>query len=267
MNNFLKGWKSKEHKNVFDTWNKMSNSQFNYIFSSFEENKYLLESLKFNKELSLLDYGCASGYLKRFLKLKNKNKILYNGLDISEKSIEIAKNKYGKEYYFNKELELPKEKYDLVYSRDVILHQNNPWNFIEKLAAKTKNELILRLRTRDKGDTFLDTEKSCQLIPGEYWVPYIVLNYNEFINFLRKLGFKNIKINRSYEVLGGYNGRFLEKSLYLKETGTSETSVIASLKNKDSNNLIETFNLEGHNYSKEKKYTSIFYKILNKLNI
>ena len=73
MNKHFEGWKSEEHKITFDVWNKMSKSQFKYIFSSFEENKYLLETIG-NKEESLLDYGCSSGYLKRYLNLKNKKK-------------------------------------------------------------------------------------------------------------------------------------------------------------------------------------------------
>ena len=164
-------------------------------------------------------------------------------------------------------LHYQKKKYDLVYSRDTILHQNDPWKFIEQLASKTKKNLILRLRTRDKGATLLDVQNSCQLIKGEYWVPYIVLNYDEFLNNLKKLGLKFIKINRSYTVLGGYNKRFFFFFLYLKETGTSETSVLASFENNGSKDLIETFVLAGHNFLKKKKFTTLFYKTLNKINI
>ncbi|MDC3054058.1 class I SAM-dependent methyltransferase [bacterium] len=266
MNKHFEGWKSEEHKITFDVWNKMSKSQFKYIFSSFEENKYLLETIG-NKEESLLDYGCSSGYLKRYLNLKNKKKINYTGFDISEKSIKIAKEKYGENNFFDNLSALPKKKYDLVYSRDTILHQIDPWKFLEQLASKTKKNLILRLRTRDKGATLLDVQNSCQLIKGDYWVPYIVLNYDEFLNNLKKLGFKFIKINRSYTVLGGYNKRFLERSLYLKETGTSETSVLASFERNGSKDLIETLALEGHNLFKKNKITTLYYKILNKINL
>ena len=164
-------------------------------------------------------------------------------------------------------LHYQKKKYDFVYSRDTILHQIDPWKFLEQLASKTKKNLILRLRTRDKGATLLDVQNSCQLIKGDYWVPYIVLNYDEFLNNLKKLGFKFIKINRSYTVLGGYNKRFLERSLYLKETGTSETSVLASFESNRSKDLIETLALEGHNLFKKKKITTLYYKILNKINL
>ena len=267
MTNHFKGWLSDEHKDTFDVWNKMSRCQFNYIFSSFEENKYLLENLNKNEIDSILDYGCSSGYVKRYLNLKNFNNVKYNGFDISEKSVTIAKKKYGENFFFNDASQILDKKYDLVYSRDTILHQPNPWKFIDEIVSKTKKKLILRLRTRDFGNTLLDVDKSCQLIAGEYWVPYIVLNFEEFINYLSTKGFKSIKANRSYSKLGGHNSRFLEKSLYLKKTGTSETSIVASYEAENLKGIEETFNLEGHNYLKQKKYLSIFYKILNKLRV
>lgn len=263
------GWKSQDHKDFFDVWNLMSKSQFNYLFSSFEENKYLVDCLKKDKINSILDYGCASGYLKRYLTLIGKKKIEYNGYDISEISINHAKKNYGENIFFSKASELKKNKYDLVYSRDTVLHQEDPWKFIDNLVEKTKKKLILRLRTRDHGETQMDSNISCQLIPGDHWVPYMILNYNEFLDKLKKIGFNHIRINRSYTSLGGKNNRYLEKSLYLKKTGTSETSVLASFENdqSSSSNVLETFNLEGHNYFETKKYLTLFFKFLNKLKI
>lgn len=266
----LEGFKTDDHKNAFDVWNKMSKKQFKYIFSSFEENKFLLECLNSKRIFSILDYGCATGYLKRYLDLIGGGEINYTGLDLSKKSIEIAKKCYDTGNFFTgTSTSQLTEKYDLVYSRDVIVHQKEPWKLISELASKTKKNLILRLRTRDKGETVLDSEKSCQLQYNEHWLPYIVLNYEEFINHLRKIGFKFIKTNRSYKVAGGQNSRYVEKSLYLKKTGTSETSIFASYENNQSTStdIIETFNLEGHNYLDKKKYLTMFYKILNKLGI
>ena len=121
-----------------------------------------------------------------------------------------------------------KKKFDIVYSRDTVLHQKDPWKFIDDLILKVKKHLILRLRTRNKGETILDLNRSCQLVPGEKWVPYIVLNYNELIQYLKKYNFKLISTNRSKVVLGGKNNRFLDKALYLKETEGAETSIFAS---------------------------------------
>ena len=275
MNNsddYLKAWNNSEHPFAYDFWNKISKSYFNYMLSSFEENKFLIDFINKIPEISILDYGCSSGYIKKFINLKSKKKFKYNGVDISRASIQLAKKNYGEKYFFTvDEFNAKKnedKKFDLVYSRDTVLHQKNPWEFLDKLISHTKNSIILRLRTRDKGDTILDIEKSCQLSPGEIWVPYIVLNYQELIDYLKNKNFKFIQTNRSYMKLGGEHSRYLDKSLYLKETASAETSIIASY-NTNSNkiNLIEKNNLEGHHYLREKKLLTYIFKIFNKFRI
>ena len=82
---------------------------------------------------------------------------------------------------------LVKKNYDIVYSRDTVLHQLEPFKFIKSLIDVAKDTLILRLRTRDLGSTIYDPEYSCQLVSGEEWVPYIVLNYDELIEFFNQI--------------------------------------------------------------------------------
>ena len=269
--NIFAAWNKIEHTHSFDFWNKVSKSCMKFMFSSFEENKYLIDCLKKNKNQSVLDYGCASGYVKRFLNFYFDSKLKYTGIDISTKSIELAKKNYGNEFFTVPEYEnseIKSKKFDIVYSRDTIMHQEEPWKFITTLISKTNNFLILKLRTRDNGPTDLNVENSCQMQPGELWAPYIILNYDELLEFLKKNNFKFIKTNRSYSMLAGNNLRYLDKSLYYKKTGTAFTSVIASFENNTSENkLIEQFNLEGDNFFKEKKFLTIFYKILNKMRI
>ena len=66
--------------------------------------------------------------------------------------------------------------------------------------------MIIRLRTRDHGETEFDISKSCQMHYDKFWMPCIVLNIDELISY-----FKNnnnvvkVTMNRSYEVLGGVN--------------------------------------------------------------
>ena len=43
------------------------------------------------------------------------------------------------------------KKFDLVYSRDTVLHQTNPFAFLNNLINLTGKFLIIRLRTRDVG--------------------------------------------------------------------------------------------------------------------
>ncbi len=251
----------------------MSSNYFRYVFSSFEENKYLLNYQSVKNEFTILDYGCSSGYLKRFLNFFYGKNYTYNGYDISKESVNLAKKLYGEENFFSEDEylqndDLRKKKYDIVYSRDTVLHQKEPWKFIDELVSKVKKKLILRLRTRNKGDTILDIQNNYQVYANESKIPYLVLNYNELIQYLKKLNFKFIVTNRSTTILGGKYNRYLDKSLYLEETESAETSILASFeKNLNQKNLIETHNLEGHKYLKEKYFKTLFYKVLNRLKI
>ncbi|OPY86535.1 MAG: hypothetical protein A4E72_01657 [Syntrophus sp. PtaU1.Bin208] len=74
----------------------------------------------------------------------------------------------------------------------------------QQLIVLSKDAVILRLRTRDVGDTVFDSEISCQLHWDKYWIPYIVLNTDERIRRISTHeDVKRIVLSRHYEVLGG----------------------------------------------------------------
>jgi len=93
-----------------------------------------------------------------------------------------------------------------------------------------------------------------------YWMPYIILNFDELINFLKdQKNVCNIRVNKSYMVLGGQNYRYLEKDLYYKKTGTAETALLIDLSNKGENykkNIKIENNLEGQLFIKSKRLKS-----------
>ena len=258
------GWDTQDHLKEFDHWNKMNNYEFIFKYGSFEEQKYLKERIKNFKNPSILDFGCATGTTSKYLRLKAKNiNYKYKGVDISRPLIEKAKK-----YYSDKEFEiidensdfLKKNKFDIVYSRDTVLHQTDPYKFIQSLLLATKKSLILRLRTRDNGKTIFEVEKSCQLHYEKYWMPYIILNFDELMQFLTdQKNVSNIRVNKSYMILGGHNYRYLDKELYYKKTGTAETSILIDLSDDNKNNKknikIEN-NLEGQNFIKKKRLKS-----------
>jgi len=71
-------------------------------------------------------------------------------------------------------------------------------------------------------------------------MPYIVLNIDELINFLKKLKIvKSIEINRSYEVLGGNVKRLLPKDLYFKSAGGAETTIEINLDRENKSNSLK----------------------------
>lgn len=270
-----RGWSTKSHLNVFDRWNKMGNSEFLFKYGSFKEQSFFKKTIQTNKSPTILDFGCATGTAKRFLKLSFKeNQYQYKGVDISSPVIERAKKLYSESEFelIDKNSNfLKSNKFDIVYSRDTVLHQEKPYDFIDSLLNSAKKSLILRLRTRDIGATIFDKNLSCQMHYDNYWMPYIVLNIDELINFFfEKKRVKSIIINKSYEVLGGHNQRYLPKDLYFKKSGCAETSILIHLgKDKDCNNkkIIIDSDLEGNMLLRKKRFISLFYRIISKFGL
>ena len=242
-------------------------------YGNFQENRFLIETLKNNEVKSVVDIGCATGTTYRLLKNNFKyNDFIYKGFDISEVAIQQAFSIYKKELFFSsnkydfKDLKIGER--DIIFSRDTVLHQEEPLSFLEKLIKYSSRYLILRLRTRDEGKTIWDVNQSCQMHYDRYWMPYIVINIDELIDFIiniRKPAF--IKINKSYEILGGNNYRFLPKDLYFSNTGGSETSMLIDFKN--TNEKEPTINitkkLEGQQFLQKNRIKYMIHRKLDKI--
>lgn len=270
--NFV-GWNTASHMNTFNFWNSYSNRTFNFSYGNFQENRFLIETLKNDEVKSVVDVGCATGTTYRLLKNNFKyNDFLYKGFDISEVAIQQALSIYKKELFFSsnkydfKDLKIGER--DIIFSRDTVMHQEEPLYFLEKLIKYTSRYLILRLRTRDEGKTIWDVNQSCQMHYDRYWMPYIVINIDELIDFIiniRKPAF--IKINKSYEILGGNNYRFLPKDLYFSNTGGSETSMLIDFKNTNEKEPIinTTKKLEGQQFLHKNRIKYTIHRKLDKI--
>jgi len=75
-------------------WPKLEDASLRY--------KIMLDIIKeTDTNTTLLDFGCGLSHLYDFIKKNNYSKIEYNGLDLSEKFIQISKSKYPEnKYYF-----------------------------------------------------------------------------------------------------------------------------------------------------------------------
>lgn len=58
--------------------------------------KYSVTTATNKKDYTLLDFGCGAGHLLEFIMRNNINKFSYTGLDISEKFIDLCRNKFQK---------------------------------------------------------------------------------------------------------------------------------------------------------------------------
>ena len=270
------GWDSDSHKNEFDFWNKHTDLYFNYLYGSFSEQQYLLEAAKIIDKPEIVDIGSATGTTYRFLRnIIGASNFLYKGIDLSSSAIERARSLYPEANFLKSNGESPYEilrlRSDIVYSRDTIFHQENPYEFLDQLLEITKRFLIIRVRTRDNGETEFDFSKSCQIHYDSFWMPYIVLNIEELISHIKKNNnVVKVKINRSYDVLGGHNNRSLPKDLYFKKSGTAETSMMIELDSSKQDGNIELIyddKIQGHQLLKRNRlnYKVLIYRLISKL--
>lgn len=239
-------WADDEHAEVFDYLHNRPAYFLRRHYESFNEGRFLKEQAKSITGKRFFEIGCATGELYRYIS-KYKPQFEYTGFDISRPAIGRAKEKYP-----NAKFELLEDNQDslnnkfgtasVVWCRDVVLHQEDPYGFLEKLISLTEEALVLRLRTREKGQTYLDTNQSCQFHWDRHWVPYIVLNTNELLDFLGQHDqVSEIIVGRRFEVLGGHNFRYLPKDLYETKTGSAETALFIRMGKRENEKPIITY--------------------------
>ena len=225
----LSPWQEQEHAVFFDGFWDWSNAAIKRYYESLNDIQMLRRAADRIKGRRLVEIGCATGDLYRYVR-RYHPVFDYVGVDISVPAVARARDKYptGAFHVITDDLAGIKAHCpdpDLVFCKDVLLHQPDPFVFLKNLLAVPGEALIFRLRTRDLGKTVLDAGLSCQKHYSG-WVPYMILNLDETIAAIcAARPVVSVEIVRHYIVLGGYNGRFLPKDCYLPETGTAETSI------------------------------------------
>lgn len=232
-------WQNEEHVRLFDRRATLKDRDLVRNFESFNDVRILGNSLDRSRPLTLLEVGCATGEFHRYIRIKYP-RVNYIGVDISRTAIARARQKYPEACFFAsdptlriseelKAIGIP-ERPEVVYSKDVLHHQTDPFGFLSQLLEVASEILILRTRTRDLGQTVMDPERSCQR-HYDGWVPYIVINLQELIDLIQsQVPTCEMLVYRSRMILGGHENRFLPKDCYLSETGTAETAIGIFLK-------------------------------------
>ena len=119
-----------------------NDSQWYYermFFSKISSLYFLNEYLSQKKFSSVLEIGCSIGLLPKFMN-NVFNNVEYTGLDLSEKSLALAKKNFINGNFLEGDfLQLSLEKdYELILSLDVIDHVYDPDAFLKKIIQKTK---------------------------------------------------------------------------------------------------------------------------------
>lgn len=227
-------WQNRNHARLFDGRHRLDAKNLIRNYESLNDVCLLRQKVGSSRRLSLLEVGCATGEFYRYLKIRYPH-ASYTGVDISGPALERARKKYpdGRFLLGNPEELLPEllkrhhveQRPQVVYSKDVLHHQTEPFRFLDQLIEIASESVILRTRTRDRGPTVWDPDLSCQY-HYRGWMPYIVLNLEETIDHLKdRVPTAEIIAIRHRMILGGKENRFLPKDCYVPETGTAETAI------------------------------------------
>jgi len=225
-------WQDREHAQVFGRWSQLSGRGLRKTLERYPEMKFFLRAKALLREKSLFEVGCATGEFYRYFSTSHPE-FSYAGNDISSEAIAVARKNYPRAKFYLTDTAQPLSaviavlgfRPALLFVRDVIHHQSDPFAFLRDVLSIPTELTILKIRTRDQGITVVDPETSCQYQYGQ-WVPYIVFNVQEVIATIRETDpCKRIVLLKDYQLLGGYNGRYLPKDCYEPATGTALTVV------------------------------------------
>ena len=222
-------WQEPVHADFFDGVAKVHPKALRRDYESFNESRLLLEHKRDILGRDFVEIGCATGELYRYLRQYHPE-FSYRGFDISRPAIERARQKYPNGIFEVCEPNLSDViaanlRPSVIWARDVVLHQPEPFEYLSKLMSISSEVTVLRIRTRDKGASILDLELSCQW-HYNHWVPYLILNVDETVDVICKaIPVERMFLVKRYVQLGGWHNRFVPKECYYPETDTAETAL------------------------------------------
>ena len=130
----------KKATEVFDNWAKNGKDEGmkkNHFLSYQHIKKIIKEKFKNNKKAILADIGCGNGWATGDL-LKESFVFRANGYDGAPRMIEKAKLNIQGPSFFQANLNTwnPQEKFDIIYSMEVIYYLKDPKKFIQECYKK-----------------------------------------------------------------------------------------------------------------------------------
>jgi len=253
---YKEAWQKEEHSKQFGKAIKKKNTLlFLDKFKRYLPARCLnyVVNMPSKENISVLDVGCAGGDFYAYLScMAPSRKWEYEGVDISEPAIEIAKKHYGENRFnlINRDDNLLGKNADIVLSIDVLIHHLEPFAHLERIFNCARKFLLISLRTRESGNTVLDPELSCQRNYGE-WAPFFVFNIEELYKKILDLTQTPLKITcfKEYVILGGESRRFLPKELYSEDAKAAITTLLIE----KAENVTET-QIQEYEYKTKGKY-------------
>jgi SAM-dependent methyltransferase len=216
-------WQTTAHVDTFDAAAALGRWRWRWQFEGYNFTRLIRPFL--TRITSITEIGCATGEYIRYLRAIGYGGS-YVGYDISERAIQRARAKLPREEFLTVAPDTSSFRpADLVVAVDVAHHQPEPWSFLEKLLGAARGALLIRERTTDTHSSSPDWQSSCKYENG-MWVPYMVLNTAQFVDFFLKHGAAEIIVARHYQELAGFGGRYLPKYLYGPQAKTALASML-----------------------------------------
>lgn len=162
----------------------------------------LLSDVKFNKPISILEFGCGTGYItKRLCEKFNVEKITL--IDSNKKMLDIAKHSLSvlpcKKEFLNKDLFKFKtnQKYDIIHSAGVIEHfePKKRHKFLTKHAELLKNKGYCIIYSPTPTKNYLFIRKIREFLHLWKFTDEVPLKKELIIKEMKSLGFADLKYN------------------------------------------------------------------------
>jgi 2-polyprenyl-3-methyl-5-hydroxy-6-metoxy-1,4-benzoquinol methylase len=153
---------------------------------------------KFISRGSVLDLGCSGGF---FLNEFDRRKWKRKGIEIDSNAAHYAKKKFGIEVIEGdfSDLDLGKEKFDLVVLRGVIEHCIEPGSYLKKCASILRNKGMLFITATPNIESF------CAEVYREKWRLFTPIEHLHFFSvdlldkILHPFGFELVEKKYFYE--------------------------------------------------------------------
>ena len=161
------------------------------LFSKLLSLKKLNGYLNSTKFSSVLEIGCSTGLLPKYMHETFKSK-KYTGMDLSEKSLEIAKENFKQGQFIQGDFIKSnlKNSFDLIIALDVIDHVYDPDAFLEKIIQKSNKFGYVRCY-RGYFEDLTDHEIEYRDYEGIY---YNNLSIKKIKNIFKKYNLKNFQL-------------------------------------------------------------------------
>ena len=173
-----------------DLWH--TTLEFNLNNEQVDDNEFLINISKLNENMKIVDWGCGLGQFMRLI--RNKYRCNMIGVNISEKQINIAKNKFenGEVQFLlhaniNKNLKIPDNSIDRVLSQEAIVHHPDKLTLFKDIYRILKPNGIFSFQ-----DWFLIDNELAKKTDEKY--KSFLEPIENYIKYLEKVGFINIKI-------------------------------------------------------------------------